>query len=103
MDEHLYGAPLFTRRATALHQTNVETGYERGLKPATTFAREYVVAGFSPRSSIKLTCSRGACVIDVDDLHVGVEIEGRGTLLALADSGRLHPPERNLCFSTDRR
>src|SRR5438094_10342204 len=43
-------------------------------------------------------CSR---VIDVNNFQVGVEIESRRTLFTFADTGRLHPAERNLGFSSN--
>src|SRR3989454_5730326 len=56
---------------------------------------------YEKQYSIKLAgpgCSR---VIDVNNFQVGVEIESRRTLFTFADTGRLHPAERNLGFSSN--
>src|SRR6266487_3816335 len=56
----------------------------------------------SPRS-VQLTLALAPRVIDVDDFQFAVKVDGRGAGLALADSGRLHPAERDVSFAAHRR
>src|SRR5262245_34079390 len=56
----------------------------------------------SSTSSIELTRPCRSRVIDIDHLHIRVEIQRCRALLALADAGGFHPAERDLRLASNR-
>src|SRR5438105_200411 len=102
MDGSLHGCAFLTGCPSAFRSAVVEgtvgAVYDRALLvDSDEDARSQTAPTVGTISNIKLKAlsielarPRRPGVIDVNHLHVGIEIQGRRSLLALADAGRLH-------------